>query len=45
MAGATASCSSIIGGGGMTADAAAHGIRELDLKGTLGLIDAEGHGP
>jgi 3-phenylpropionate/trans-cinnamate dioxygenase ferredoxin reductase subunit len=45
MAGATASCSRIIVGGGMTADAAAHGIRELDLKRTLGLIDAEGHGP
>ena len=31
--------------GGMTADAAAHGIRELDLEGTLGIIGAEGHGP
>jgi 3-phenylpropionate/trans-cinnamate dioxygenase ferredoxin reductase component len=45
MAGATASCSRIIVGGGMTADATAHSIRELDLEGTLGLIGAEGHGP
>jgi NADPH-dependent 2,4-dienoyl-CoA reductase/sulfur reductase-like enzyme len=35
----------LIIGGGMTADAAAHGIRELDLEGTLGIIGAEGHGP
>ena len=31
----------LIVGGGMTADAAAHGIRELDADGSIGLIGAE----
>ena len=35
----------LIIGGGMTADAAAHGIRELDPHGTLAIISAEGHEP
>jgi len=35
----------LIVGGGMTADAAAHGIRELDPNGTLAIISAEGHEP
>jgi hypothetical protein len=34
----------LIVGGGMTADAAAHGIRELDPGGTLGIIGAEDAG-
>ena len=34
----------LIIGGGMTADAAAHGIREVDPNGTIGLIGAE-HDP
>ena len=33
----------LIVGGGMTADAAAHGIREQDTKGTIGIIGAEPH--
>ncbi|MBW7935417.1 MAG: FAD-dependent oxidoreductase [Gemmatimonadaceae bacterium] len=32
-------------GGGMTADAAAHGIREVDANATIGLISAEPHPP
>lgn len=35
----------LIVGGGMTADAAAHGIRELDGDGTIGLISAESDPP
>jgi len=32
-------------GGGMTADAAARGIRELDGEGTIGIVTAEAHPP
>src|SRR2546422_7311549 len=32
-------------GGGMTADAAAQGIREVDANGTIGLVGAEPHPP
>src|SRR6185503_14540483 len=35
----------LIVGGGMTADAAARGIRERDSKGTIGIIGAESHPP
>ncbi|OLE66634.1 MAG: pyridine nucleotide-disulfide oxidoreductase [Acidobacteria bacterium 13_1_20CM_2_68_7] len=35
----------LIIGGGMTADAAVHGIREIDRSGTIGLIGAEPHPP
>lgn len=35
----------LIIGGGMTADAAMHGIRELDGEGSIGLISAEPHPP
>ena len=35
----------LIVGGGMTADAAARGIRELDAKGAIGLIGAEPDAP
>jgi 3-phenylpropionate/trans-cinnamate dioxygenase ferredoxin reductase component len=35
----------LIVGGGMTADAAAHAIREADPKGSIGLIGAEPHPP
>lgn len=35
----------LIIGGGMTADAAVHGIREVDPNSTIGLISAEGHPP
>ena len=35
----------LIIGGGMTADAAARGIREADAKGSIGLISAELHPP
>src|SRR5467141_1129519 len=35
----------LIVGGGMTADAAIHGIREIDRSGTIGLIGAEPHPP
>jgi 3-phenylpropionate/trans-cinnamate dioxygenase ferredoxin reductase component len=35
----------LIVGGGMTADAAAHGIREFDRNGSIGLIGAEPHPP
>lgn len=35
----------LIIGGGMTADAAAHGIREIDQTGTIGMIAAESHTP
>ncbi|HEX9282562.1 MAG TPA: FAD-dependent oxidoreductase [Gemmatimonadales bacterium] len=35
----------LIVGGGMTADAAARGIREADATGTIGLIGAEPHPP
>jgi NADPH-dependent 2,4-dienoyl-CoA reductase/sulfur reductase-like enzyme len=35
----------LIVGGGMTADAAAHGIREVDPSGTIGLVGAEPHPP
>jgi NADPH-dependent 2,4-dienoyl-CoA reductase/sulfur reductase-like enzyme len=35
----------LIVGGGMTADAAAQGIREVDAAGAIGLISAEPHGP
>ncbi len=35
----------LIVGGGMTADAAVHGIREIDPGGSIGLLSAEGHAP
>ncbi len=35
----------LIIGGGMTADAAIHGIREVDQNGVIGLISAEPHKP
>ena len=35
----------LIVGGGMTADAAARGIRERDARGTIGIIGAESHPP
>jgi NADPH-dependent 2,4-dienoyl-CoA reductase/sulfur reductase-like enzyme len=35
----------VIVGGGMTADAAAHAIREVDPRGSIGLIGAEPHPP
>src|SRR6266850_8459165 len=35
----------LIVGGGMSADAAAHGIREVDRSGSIGLIGAEPHPP
>lgn len=35
----------LIVGGGMTADAAAHGIREVDQSGSIGIIAAESHAP
>src|SRR5262249_35335784 len=35
----------LIVGGGMTADAAVHGIREVDRGGSIGLLSAEGHLP
>ena len=35
----------LIIGGGMTADAAVHGIREVDPSGSIGLISAERHPP
>src|SRR5215831_10258979 len=35
----------LIVGGGMTADAAVHGIREVDGGGSIGLLSAEGHPP
>ncbi len=35
----------LIVGGGMTADAAVHGIREVDASGSIALLSAEGHPP
>lgn len=35
----------VIVGGGMTADAAAHAVREVDPTGSIGLIGAEPHPP
>jgi NADPH-dependent 2,4-dienoyl-CoA reductase/sulfur reductase-like enzyme len=35
----------LIVGGGMTADAAVHGIREVDPKGSIGMVSADGHPP
>jgi 3-phenylpropionate/trans-cinnamate dioxygenase ferredoxin reductase subunit len=35
----------LILGGGMTGDAAARGIRELDAEGTIGIVSAEAHPP
>jgi NADPH-dependent 2,4-dienoyl-CoA reductase/sulfur reductase-like enzyme len=35
----------LIVGGGMTADAAAKGIREVDPAGSIGLLSADGHPP
>jgi len=35
----------LIIGGGMTADAAVRGVREVDARGTIGLISAEAHPP
>ena len=35
----------LIVGGGMTADAAAHGIRKRDSTGSIGLVGAEPHAP
>ena len=40
-----ARCDYLIVGGGMTADAAARGIRKEDAKGTIGVIGADGHPP
>ncbi|HEY3286267.1 MAG TPA: FAD/NAD(P)-binding oxidoreductase [Gemmatimonadaceae bacterium] len=37
--------SHLLVGGGMTADAAARGIREIDANATIGLIGAESHPP
>ncbi|MGH8512145.1 MAG: NAD(P)/FAD-dependent oxidoreductase [Gammaproteobacteria bacterium] len=35
----------LIVGGGMTADGAVHGIREVDRNGSIGLVSAEAHPP
>jgi 3-phenylpropionate/trans-cinnamate dioxygenase ferredoxin reductase component len=35
----------LIVGGGMTADAAAHGIRQEDARGTIAIVGAEPHAP
>ena len=35
----------LIVGGGMAADAAAHGIRERDPEGSIGLVGDEPHPP
>ena len=35
----------LIVGGGMTGDAAVHGIRAVDRVGSIGLIGAESHRP
>lgn len=35
----------LIVGGGMTADAAARGIRDVDARGTIGVIGAEADPP
>ena len=35
----------LIVGGGMTTDAAVHGIREVDRTGSIGLLSADGHPP
>jgi len=35
----------LIVGGGMTADAAIHGIRQVDSKGPIGVIAEEAHPP
>jgi hypothetical protein len=35
----------LIVGGGMTADAAVHGIREVDPSGSIGLLSADRHPP
>ncbi|MGH9809778.1 MAG: NAD(P)/FAD-dependent oxidoreductase, partial [Terriglobia bacterium] len=35
----------LIVGGGMTADAAVRGIRELDSAGSIGLVSGESVGP
>jgi NADPH-dependent 2,4-dienoyl-CoA reductase/sulfur reductase-like enzyme len=35
----------LIVGGGMTADAAVHGIREVDPSGSIGLLSTDGHPP
>ena len=35
----------LIVGGGVTADAAAEGIRQIDPNGSIGLISAEPHRP
>src|SRR4051812_23857981 len=35
----------LIIGGGMTADAAAHGIREHDPAGSIGILSADAHPP
>ena len=35
----------LIVGGGMTADAAAHAVREVDPAGSIGIIGAERHPP
>lgn len=39
------SCDYLIVGGGMAAAAAAHGIRQRDAKGTIGILGAEAHPP
>lgn len=41
----TSSCKYLIVGGGMAADAAAHGIRELDTTGSITMLSAEQHPP
>jgi len=35
----------LIVGGGMTGDAAVRGIREVDARGTVGVVSAESHPP
>jgi NADPH-dependent 2,4-dienoyl-CoA reductase/sulfur reductase-like enzyme len=40
-----ATCKYLIVGGGMTGDAAVHGIREVDAGGSIGMIGAEPHPP
>ena len=35
----------LIAGGGMTADAAARGIRERDTKGSIGIVGSDSHAP
>jgi hypothetical protein len=43
--GASAHFNYLLVGGGMTAAAAAQGIREIDTVGTIGIVGAEPHPP